>query len=119
MNLVAFILTALLMVSQDAPARSPAPAGAQAKQPQVEILGAVAKPGKYPYSDGMTVQRVLELAGGILDITDQSPTRLYQIVRTVDGKPVSISAALDTPLKAGDRLGVIVIVTRTASHNSG
>ncbi|MFN7173726.1 MAG: polysaccharide biosynthesis/export family protein [Thermaurantiacus tibetensis] len=69
----------------------------------VYVMGGVGRPGGYPLLEGMTVRRLIGMAGGA---TDGNPRR-FRLER--DGKLLR-DATLDTPLKAGD-----VITLRQAS----
>jgi polysaccharide export outer membrane protein len=66
---------------------------------QVSILGAVARPGKYPISTATTALDIIAQAGGILD-TGSSSIRLVQ--RDKSGQSVQRDIDLDQMVAAGD-----------------
>jgi protein involved in polysaccharide export with SLBB domain len=79
---------------------------AQAGQPAIFVAGNVNRPGKYPYTDGMTVQTALDAAGGIATKGDAQETLI--LVRLVGGKPVKIDATRQTAMNSADTLYVPV-----------
>ncbi|WP_448582794.1 SLBB domain-containing protein [Thermaurantiacus sp.] len=62
----------------------------------VYVMGGVMRPGGYPLLEGMTVGRVIAMAGGA---APGSNVRKFQLER--DGKRIR-DAKVDTPVKAGD-----------------
>jgi polysaccharide export outer membrane protein len=69
----------------------------------VFVSGQVKTAGEYVIRNGMTVRQALALAGGV---SDRGSTRRIQIVRRVEGKEVTLSANLQTPVQAGDTIVV-------------
>ena len=70
----------------------------------VFISGQVKKPDAYQYELDMTLIKVITLAGGFTDLAAKSKVR---IVRTVDGKEITINKTkMDEPIRPGD---VIII----------
>jgi polysaccharide export outer membrane protein len=73
------------------------------KAAQVFVTGQVARPGPLKYLDGITVQDVLQLVGGV---TDRGSMRRLKVVRFEAGKRREIKAQLSDVLKPGDTLNV-------------
>lgn len=70
----------------------------------VFVSGEVRNPGEYVMrTSGMTVRQALALAGGV---TERGSSRRIQIIRSVNGKEVTIDAALQTTMNAGDTIVV-------------
>lgn len=63
------------------------------------IHGEVNRPGEYPIEPEMNVMRAISIGGGM---TQRASTWRISIYRTTDGKSESMSAKLNTPVKAGD-----------------
>jgi polysaccharide export outer membrane protein len=53
------------------------------KAAQVYVTGHVAKPGSYPFEEGLTVFRLLAMAGSV---TERGSEKGARIVRLVDGR---------------------------------
>ncbi len=79
---------------------------------QVFVMGAVSKPGAYPYQEGLTAMRACLLAGGF---TQYASLKKVKVTRVEDGKSktilydldkVSKGQAEDPPLVKGDRIEV-------------
>jgi polysaccharide export outer membrane protein len=73
------------------------------KAAQVFVTGQVARPGPLKYVDGLTVQDVLQLVGGV---TDRGSMRRIKVVRFENGKRRETKAQLSDVLKPGDTLNV-------------
>lgn len=69
----------------------------------VYVTGHVASPGEYKLRTGMMVRQVLALAGGV---TDRGSDRRIQIIRMVDGKPITYSGKAEDVVQAGDTVHV-------------
>jgi polysaccharide export outer membrane protein len=79
---------------------------------RVTVMGQVAKPGTFPYTQGLTLIQALSQAGGLTGIANQDRVNL---TRRVDGgsRTVVISIgtimegrSADIPLQSGDRIFV-------------
>jgi polysaccharide export outer membrane protein len=79
---------------------------------RITVLGQVAKPGTFPYTQGLTLIQALSQAGGLTGIANQDRVNL---TRRVDGgsRTVVISIgtimegrSADIPLQSGDRIFV-------------
>jgi len=68
---------------------------AQAEQAHVYVTGYVAHPGPYTLEDDMTVETLVERAGGFA----RQESHKLVVVRVVDGKMTWLVAKLDTPLQ--------------------
>ena len=75
---------------------------------RVSIMGAVARPGTFPMSSGLTVVQAISLAGGFTPLASRNNTvvsrRVNGVVRryTVQVDDVTTGGASDVPLAAGD-----------------
>jgi len=67
------------------------------------ISGQVKNPGAYVLDTGITVAQALILAGGL---TDRGSDRRLTFVRSVNGKPIEISAKPDDKVQANDEIKV-------------
>lgn len=63
------------------------------------ILGAVAEPGQYEYSPGMTVLSAVAVGGGF---NTQAVSRRFTITRTLDGQTSEWEAQSETIVRPGD-----------------
>jgi len=68
------------------------------------IMGEVARPGEYPYRQGMTVFSAISIAGGY---TYRAATGSVEVTRNLDGKKVVGSATAETPIQPGDHIRVV------------
>jgi len=71
-------------------------------EPRVDITGHVAHPGTYPFEELMTVETLIQRAGGLVR---QGPPKIV-LARIVDGKTLTQVTTLDTPLQPRDTLVV-------------
>jgi len=71
--------------------------------PKVYVSGHVARPGPYPYHEGITVLQVLNVAGGP---TERGSSGRVRVMRIVDGKKVESKAQLTDVLHPEDMLVV-------------
>ena len=69
--------------------------------PAVHVTGAVAKPGRYPLTEGLTVASLVEKAGGFTEVWTT-----VLIMRPVERRATYCIATLKTALKAGDTLSI-------------
>ena len=60
---------------------------------RVYVSGEVKTPGGYPYQEGVTVHRVLAMAGGL---TEKAERGLLQILRRVEGREDTVAVQLDS-----------------------
>lgn len=67
------------------------------------ILGEVNAPGSYPFTNDMTVERAVAVAGGF---TPRARTKRIVIRRIVDGEGAEIPAQEDTQVRPGDMIEV-------------
>lgn len=77
--------------------------------PQVKkiyVNGEVKRAGDYPYERGLTVHKVITLAGGL---TDKAAAGSIKILRMVDGKEQTVEVQLDNGVQPED----IVVVPRS------
>lgn len=96
-------LAVVLNQRPEAPARSPAPTGqSTVETPFVVIAGYVRTPGRFPYSDGLTVRESVKMAGAVGD----DGTRKFTLYRRVEGKTQKLAVVCETPLRRGDVLQV-------------
>ena len=79
---------------------------------QVWVVGAVKKPGPYPFQEGLSALKACLLAGGF---TDFASLRKVKVTRVVNGRPKTIGIDLarimqgradDPPLLRSDRIEV-------------
>lgn len=70
------------------------------------VTGQVARPGAYPYEFGLTVEKLLALAGGL---TEKARTDRIRIERQVQGRLLILEAGLPDPVLPGD----VVTVTES------
>ncbi len=80
---------------------------------RISVVGAVAKPGIMPWSEGMKLVDAILLAGGLNPIADGDHVRITRLVS--GGKTVSATVSIDditdgklgdVPLQAGDTIKV-------------
>ena len=74
----------------------------QAEQRAVYVTGHVAHPGTYPFEELMTVETLVQRAGGFVG---QEPHRIL-VLRVIDGQATALVTTLYTSLRAGDTLVV-------------
>jgi len=67
------------------------------------ILGEVAKPGQYPYVEGMSVLTAAAIAGGFTFRADKSSV---SVTRKIDGKTKEFRASRDSLIMPGDTINV-------------
>ncbi len=96
------IVAMLLMVI------APAGVAQEIKQEQIQIMGAVALPGDYPYTPGMDVKQALEMAGGVTSNADKSGAVLVRANREV--VPLNLQEIMDGKksiiLQPGDAIAI-------------
>lgn len=63
------------------------------------IHGEVKKPGGYPYQDDLRLDKAVALAGGLSARASKSN---WKVTRIVDGKTITISADISTPIYPDD-----------------
>ena len=73
------------------------------KAAHVYVIGHVAKPGTFPFEEGLTLFQVLNLAGGV---TDRGSERGVRIVRLVNGKRKTVQLKLTDPVLPEDTVKV-------------
>jgi polysaccharide export outer membrane protein len=73
------------------------------KAAQVYVTGHVAKPGTYPFEEGLTVFRLLAMAGSV---TERGSEKGVRIVRLVDGKRRELKVKATDTLLPDDTLYV-------------
>lgn len=73
------------------------------KAAQIFVTGQAARPGNFRYVDGMTVQDVMQLVGGV---SERGSMKRLKIVRFEGGRRVEIKAQLSDLLKPGDTLHI-------------
>ncbi len=73
---------------------------------KIYVNGEVKKAGDYPYERGLTVHKLITLAGGF---TDRAATGKTKVLRSIHGVEESVSVNLDTVLLPED----IVVVPRS------
>jgi polysaccharide export outer membrane protein len=80
---------------------------------RISVVGAVAKPGIMPWTDGMKLNEAIMLAGGLNSVADGDHVRITRLV--AGGKTVSATVSIDditdgklndVPLQAGDTIKV-------------
>lgn len=65
----------------------------------IYVIGAVRSSGAFPYTEGLTVERALALAGGT---TPQASTRRIYVLPEGGAVSSRVRAKLDTPLRPGE-----------------
>lgn len=80
---------------------------------KVEILGQVSKPDAYPFTQGMTLLRLISLAGGTKELADDDAVTIRRRLKNGQVKVVEVSVddiianrIPDIPLQAGDSVNV-------------
>lgn len=73
---------------------------------KIYVNGEVKKAGDYPYERGLTVHKLITLAGGF---TDRAATGKTKVLRSIQGVEQSVSVSLDSVLLPED----IVVVPRS------
>lgn len=68
------------------------------------ILGEVARPGQFPYVEGMTVLSAVAIGGGF---TFRANKSVFQVTRTVNGRSVSFQASGESKVQPGDVVNVL------------
>jgi protein involved in polysaccharide export with SLBB domain len=96
-------ITLLAVLSGTAPARALEHVQATAPKPSVFVTGRITNPGEYYYEDDMTVQRLLEKAGGV---SSTGSTSGITITRLVSGRKTKLEAILSTLLQPDDVVSV-------------
>jgi polysaccharide export outer membrane protein len=78
----------------------------------ISVLGAIRKPGKYRYVNGLTFVELITMTGGFTAISDKGQVQLIRTTtkRTqsviVDAVAIIEGSSPDIPLQAGDRIYV-------------
>jgi polysaccharide export outer membrane protein len=80
---------------------------------KISIIGAVQKPGSFPWTEGMRLIDAISLAGGLTSLADGDRVRLTRLVppnrsvtATISVDDISEGRAADVPLQAGDTIKV-------------
>lgn len=80
---------------------------------KVSIVGAVQKPGSFPWTEGMRLIDAISLAGGLTSLGDGDRVRITRVVAenktltaTVSFDDISDGKMADIPLQAGDTIKV-------------
>lgn len=80
---------------------------------RIEVIGEVKKPGSFPLEPGMTLLRVISLAGGLTSIGDASEVTIRRKLKgggvkraSVNLKSIINNEVDDVPLQAGDSVNV-------------
>jgi protein involved in polysaccharide export with SLBB domain len=80
---------------------------------KVEILGQVNKPDAYPFTPGMTLLRLVSLAGGTKELADSDSVTIRRKMKSGETRVVEVSIddilanrMPDIPLQAGDSVNV-------------
>jgi len=73
---------------------------------KVYVNGEVKKAGDYPYEKGLTIHKIITMAGGF---TDKAAVGRTKILRIVDGEEQSLRVTLDAQVLPED----IVVVPRS------
>lgn len=79
---------------------------------QISVLGAVARPGTFPVTPGMTAVQAISLAGGFTPLASRDQTRITrradgQVVRfRVDVEDITTGRTPDPPVRPGDMIFV-------------
>ena len=80
---------------------------------KVSIVGAVQKPGSFPWTEGMRLIDAISLAGGLTSIGDGDRVRITRVVAdnktltaTVSFDDIAEGKMADIPLQAGDTIKV-------------
>jgi protein involved in polysaccharide export with SLBB domain len=99
-----YALASALFIVSSVLARAEAPnpqpkASQETKFPKIYVTGSVTSPGGYAYEEGMTVERAIDLAGGV---TPRGSTSGLTIKRIVEERPVTLNATPSSVLQGGD-----------------
>jgi polysaccharide export outer membrane protein len=80
---------------------------------KVSVIGAVAKPGSLPWTEGMKLIDAISLAGGLTPLANGDRVRITRLVpgngtatATVSVDAIAEGRAADLPLQAGDTIKV-------------
>ncbi len=80
---------------------------------KVEVLGQVQKPDAYPFTQGMTLLRLISLAGGTKELADDDSVTIRRKLKNGETRIVEVSLddiianrMPDIPLQAGDSVNV-------------
>ncbi len=80
---------------------------------KVEVLGQVTKPDAYPFTTGMTLLRLISLAGGTKELADPDSVTIRRKLKSGEVRVVEVSLddiianrMPDIPLQAGDSVNV-------------
>jgi len=74
--------------------------------PRLYLNGEVGRPGDYMYEQGLTIHKVITMAGGF---TPKASKNRIKVLRMINGREESISVKLDDPVYAND---IIVVPQR-------
>lgn len=79
----------------------------------ISVLGAVRKPGKYRYVNGLTFVELITMTGGFNAISNKGQIQLIRTTKSgevqnvmLDGDAIIEGTSPDIPLQAGDRIYV-------------
>jgi polysaccharide export outer membrane protein len=78
----------------------------------ISVLGAVRKPGKYRYVNGLTFVELITMTGGFNAISNKGQIQLIRTTKNgiqnvmIDGDAIIEGSSPDIPLQAGDRIYV-------------
>lgn len=68
----------------------------------VYVIGQIRRAGAYPYVEGLTVEKVIALAGGMTEIA--STRKIFILRESVDAQNQREKAQLQTPIFPGDTI---------------
>jgi protein involved in polysaccharide export with SLBB domain len=80
--------------------------GQATDHPRVFVVGAVNRPGSFCYEQRLTIENVIERAGGV---RHPCMTNRLMVVRMQDGRKVRLAASTGTVLQAGDTVDVMEV----------
>ena len=78
----------------------------------ISVLGAIRKPGKYRYVNGLTFVELITMTGGFNAISNKGQIQLIRTTKNgiqnvmIDGDAIIEGSSPDIPLQAGDRIYV-------------
>jgi len=82
------------------------PPGQAADDPRVFVVGAVNHPGSFHYEQGLTVEDVVDRAGGV---RHPCMTNRLTVVRMQDGRKVRLAASAGTVVQLADTVDVMEV----------
>lgn len=80
--------------------------GQAADDARVFVTGAVNQPGSFHYEQGLTVETVVERAGGVRHVC---MTNRFTVIRVQGGRTYRVAASAGTVVQLGDTVSVMEV----------